>query len=151
MATFKNILISCYHIIENTFKTKFLSCFEYTYNGATRPETQIYFHQILHSKFAVSEYDLYIVGCLYFIQGYLKLLLFPVSNCNSHFYFSKKCSNYQHYTICFFLCQLEVLDTLHIRELIVIVIILHFRYMRSGLVGKKKNNNLHVNNGRLRE
>ena len=73
MATLKNILISCYHI-ENTINLKFLSYFEHTYNGATRPETPIYFHQILHSNFAVFEYDLYIVGCLYFMKGYLKLL-----------------------------------------------------------------------------
>ena len=67
MATFKCILLSCYHIIENAFNLKFLSFFERTYNGATKPETQIYFHQILHSNFAVFEYDMYIVGCLYFM------------------------------------------------------------------------------------
>ena len=60
--------------IENTFYLKFLSYFEHTYNGATRPETPIYFHQILHSNFAVFEYNMDIVGCLYFMQGYLKLL-----------------------------------------------------------------------------
>ena len=50
--------------IENTFNLKFLSYFEHTYNGTTRSETQIYFHRILHSNFAVFEYDMYIVGCL---------------------------------------------------------------------------------------
>ena len=33
-----------------------------------------YFHQILHSNFAVFEHDMYIVGCLYLTQGYIKLL-----------------------------------------------------------------------------
>ena len=83
MATFKNILISCYNICSPILKThlilKFLSYFEHTYNGTTRPETLIYFHQILHSNFAVFEYDMYIVGCLgvcgnISCKGYLKLL-----------------------------------------------------------------------------
>ena len=60
MATFKNILILSYIVshIENTFNLKFLSYFEDTYNGTTRPETPIYFHRILHINFAVFEYDL---------------------------------------------------------------------------------------------
>ena len=44
--------------IENTFNMKFLSYFEDTYNGTTRPETPIYFHRILHSNVAVFEYDM---------------------------------------------------------------------------------------------
>ena len=60
--------------IENTLNLKFLSYFEHTYNGTRRPETSIYIQQILHSNFAVFEYDMYIAGCLYFMQGYLKLL-----------------------------------------------------------------------------
>ena len=40
--------------IENTFNLKLFSYFEHTYNGATRPETPIYFHRILHSSVAVS-------------------------------------------------------------------------------------------------
>ena len=65
--------------IENTFNLKFLSYFEHNYNRTTRPETPIYFHRILHSNFAVFEYDMYIVGCLgvcgnISCKGYLKLL-----------------------------------------------------------------------------
>ena len=48
--------------IENTFNLKSLSYFDHNYNGTTRPETPIYFHRILHSNFAVFEYDMYIVG-----------------------------------------------------------------------------------------
>ena len=50
--------------IESTLNLKFLSYFIQTYNGKTRPETPIYFHRILHSNFAVFEYEIYIVGCL---------------------------------------------------------------------------------------
>ena len=67
--------------IENTFNLKFLSYFEHTYNGTTRPKTPIYFHRIFHSNFGVFEYDMYIVGCLgvqvcgnISCNGYLKLL-----------------------------------------------------------------------------
>ena len=65
--------------IENTFNLNFLSYFEHNYNGTTRPDTPIYFHRIVHSNFAVFEYDMYIVGCLGVSgnisrKGYLKLL-----------------------------------------------------------------------------
>ena len=65
--------------IENTFILKFLSYFEHSYNWTTRPETQICFYRILHSNFAVFDYDMYIVGCLgvcgnISCKGYLKLL-----------------------------------------------------------------------------
>ena len=75
-----DILLSyMFSLIENTFYLKFLSYFEHNYNGTTRPETPMYFHQILHSNFAVFEYDMYIVCCLGVFgniscKGYLKLL-----------------------------------------------------------------------------
>ena len=104
--------------IENTFNLKFLSYFEHNNNGTTRPETPIYSHPVLHSNFAVFKYDMYIVGCLGVCGNiqcnrYLKLLLFPASNCNSHALLFKemlKPSTLHH------ICQLEVHDTLHIND-----------------------------------
>ena len=117
--------------LENKFNSKFLSYFEHTYNGTTRTETPIYFHRILHSYFAVFEYDMFIVCCLGVCGNisckgnYLKLLQFPVSNCNSHVLLFKemlKLSTLHH------ICQLEVQDTLHINGQFIILILISDTY-----------------------
>ena len=77
MATFKLAIIYVLPYIKH-FNLKFLSYFEPTYYGTTRPETPIYFHGISHSNFAVFEYDMYNVGFLgvcgnISCKGYLKL------------------------------------------------------------------------------
>ena len=66
---FDILLSDMFSHIENTFNLKFLSYFEHTYNGVTRPETPIYFHQILHSNFAVFEYDIYIYSTVFIFHA----------------------------------------------------------------------------------